>query len=349
MSTRESASKWETAGFYGAPVTKALCIIVIGAHLAISNTNTIPDNLISLPLSVWKLFLGTLTFANFGEVVWSLPVLYAFRGIERRMGSRKFASFCILCSTFVLFTQVGLLHIFSFTKVASGPYAVIFGLFVFYFAMIPKLSPNSLSLFGIEFSDKTMTYFMGLQLALNTWSNSFASAAAGAAFGLLYTAEVLPLHRFRIPSSITAMLGKMFLPWLGSASPWETRIRREQQRQQQQRQQIAQRANNMTPQQMAELAQRDPAAAAQLLQQAQMMAAQHQQNRMQQRTQNAAPQGAAGAAGAAGVAGQFPVVEPTEENVAQITAMGFSADRAREALLATQNNVEAAVGRLISS
>ena len=69
---------------------------------------------------------------------------------------------------------------FSLTKIASGPYGILFGLFVFYFAMIPKLSPNSLSFFGIHFSDKTMTYFMGLQLAFNTWSHSFASAAAGA-------------------------------------------------------------------------------------------------------------------------------------------------------------------------
>ena len=124
-----AASKWETGGFYGAPVTKALCVAVLGAHIAMSNS-ALPDNLISLPLSVWKLFFGTIAFANLGEVVWSLPILYAFRGIERRMGSIKFASFCLLCSLSVLFTQVGLLHVFSFTKVASGPYAIIFGLFV---------------------------------------------------------------------------------------------------------------------------------------------------------------------------------------------------------------------------
>jgi len=353
----ESASKWETGGFYGAPVTKALCVAVLGAHIAMSNS-ALPDNLISLPLSVWKLFFGTIAFANLGEVVWSLPILYAFRGIERRMGSIKFASFCLLCSLSVLFTQVGLLHVFSFTKVASGPYAIIFGLFVFYFAMIPKLSPNSLSLFGIQFSDKTMTYFMGLQLALNSWSNSFASAAAGVAFGLLYTAEILPVHRIRIPSSISSLFGKAVLPWLGSMSPWESRVRREQQRQQQRRQQLAQQANNMTPQQLAELARRNPAAAEAMLQQSQMMANQHQQNMMQQRGAPNQPGGGGGGGdgggggggvggGGGGGGGQFPVVEPTEENVAQIVAMGFTADRAREALRSTQNNVEAAVGRLL--
>jgi hypothetical protein len=283
-----------------------------------------------------------------GEVVWSLPILYHFRGIERRMGSSKFASFCLLCSFSVLFTQVGLLHVFSLTKIASGPYGILFGLFVFYFAMIPKLSPNSLSFFGIHFSDKTMTYFMGLQLAFNTWSHSFASAAAGVAFGLLYTAEIIPLHKILLPSSISSLCSKTILPWLGSASPWESRVKREQQRQQQQRRQQLAAAGGaggaggvggvggaggrtMSPQQMAELAQRDPAAAARLLEQAQLMATQRAQTMQQQRT----------------AAAQTPVVEPTEENIAQIVAMGFSAERARGALLQTQNNVEAAVGRLL--
>ena len=80
---------------------------------------------------------------------------------------------------------------------------------------------------------------------------------------------------------------------------------------------------------MAELAQRDPAAANQLLQQAQVMAAQVAQQR------------------AAAAASQVPVVQPTEDSIAQIVAMGFSEERARGALLQTQNNVEAAVGRLI--
>ena len=208
MST-EQASRQETSGFYGAPITKSLCLIVLGTHLAVSNTASLSsNNLITASSSTYKLLLGTIAYANLGEVVWSLPILYYFRGIERRMGSSKFASFCLLCSFSVLFTQVGLLHVFSLTKIASGPYGILFGLFVFYFAMIPKLSPNSLSFFGIHFSDKTMTYFMGLQLAFNTWSHSFASAAAGVAFGLLYTAEIIPLHKILLPSSISSLCSK---------------------------------------------------------------------------------------------------------------------------------------------
>jgi hypothetical protein len=47
-----------------------------------------------------------------------------------------------------------------------------------------------------------------------------------------------------------------------------------------------------------------------------------------------------------GMGGGMPNVEPTEENVQQIVAMGIPAERAREALRATQNNVQAAIGRL---
>jgi hypothetical protein len=340
MSTQQ-ASQWETSGFYGAPVTKSLCLIITGTHLAISNLSTAPNNLISLPLSFSKMLLGTIAFENMGEVLWSLPILYSFRSLERRMGSRKFASFCLLCTFFVLLTQVGLLHVFSFTKVASGPYSIIFSLFVIYFSMIPKLSPNSLSFMGVHFSDKTATYFMGLQLALNTWSHSLASAAAGVAFGLLYSAEVSPLHKIRIPSSISSLFRKTVLPWLESSSPWESGIKREQQRLQQQlRRQTAQGevgtvggsggGNNLTALQMAQLAQRDPAAAAQLLQQAQLMANQRAQNMQQQRA-----------------AQEVPVVQPTDENIASIVSMGFTEEQARNALLQTQNNVEAAIGRIL--
>ena len=53
------------------------------------------------------------------------------------------------------------------------------------------------------------------------------------------------------------------------------------------------------------------------------------------------------AARQASMQGQMPVVEPSQENVAQIVAMGFSEERAVDALRSTQNNVEAAVGRLL--
>ena len=317
-------SAWSPSGFYGAPVTKASCLAIVTSHFAASRL--FPGLLMHPLLSTanlahapWKVLLGTCTFATLGEVLWALPVLYTFRELERRMGSNKFASFALLSTATVLATQIGLMHIFTGGDryLASGPYGLIFGLYTFFFATIPKLSPQSLSLFGVHFSDKSFTYIMGAQLAMNGWNRgnlfgSLVSASAGLAFGLLYISEIFPLHHLRLPSSLGSFLGKTVLPWFGSSSPWESRIRTEQARQERQRQ-AQQRRNQggMTP--------------AHLMQYQQQVQAARQ----------------------ASMQGQMPVVEPTPENVAQIVAMGFSEERAVEALRSTQNNVEAAVGRLL--
>ena len=122
-----------------------------------------------------------------------------------------------------------------------------------------------------------------------------------------------------VGATVAQLFGKAVLPWLGSSSPWESRVRRERQRQQALQQQAQQ---NMTPQQRQLLQQ----------QQAQQQAIRAQQQQMMQQQQQQQ---------------QMPVVEPTEENIAAIIDMGFTRERAAAALRATQNNVEAAVGRLI--
>lgn len=332
--SQRAPSAWSPSGFYGAPITKAACLAIVAAHVAASrlfpatlalSTHPLlsPHNLAHAP---WRVLLGTCTFATLGEVLWALPVLYTFRELERRMGSRKFAAFALLSTVTVLVTQIGLMYVFtgSARELASGPYGLIFGLFAFYFATIPKLSPQSLSLFGVDFSDKSFTYMMGIQLAMNGWNRgklfgSLASASAGLAFGLLYMAEILPLHTLRLPASLGSLFGKAVLPWFGSSSPWESRIRLEQARQERQRQaQQRQNQRNMTPEQLQQY---------------------RQQVEQQQQQMQAARQ--------ASMQSSMPMVEPTQENVAQIVAMGFSEERATEALRSTQNNVEAAVGRLL--
>jgi membrane associated rhomboid family serine protease len=340
--SQQAPSAWSPSGFYGAPVTKAACLCVVAAHVAAARlfpdalalaTRPLlsPHNLAHAP---WRVPLGACTFATLGEVLWALPVLYTFRELERRMGSRKFSAFALLSTATVLATQIGLMHVFTGHELASGPYGLIFGLFACYFATIPKLSPQSLSLFGVHFSDKSFTYVMGVQLAMSGWSRgklfgSLASASAGLAFGLLYMAEILPLHQLRLPASLGSLFGKAVMPWFGSSSPWESRIRLERARQERQRQaQQRQNQRNMTPAQLQ-----------QYQQQVQRQQQQMQQQQQQQQQMHAAQQ--------ASMQGQMPVVEPTPENIAQIVAMGFTEERAAEALRSTQNNVEAAVGRLL--
>ena len=302
------APRWSPSGF---PAPRHQSVVPGDSHSHFAASRLFPGLLMHPLLSTanaharWKVLLGGHCDA---EVLWALPVLYTFRELERRMGSNKFASFALSTAT-VLATQIGLMHIFTGGDryLASGPYGLIFGLYTFFFATIPKLSPQSLSLFGVHFSDKSFTYIMGAQLAMNGWNRgnlfgSLVSASAGLAFGLLYISEIFPLHHLRLPSSLGSFLGKTVLPWFGSSSPWESRIRTEQARQERQRQ-AQQRRNQggMTP--------------AHLMQYQQQVQAARQ----------------------ASMQGQMPVVEPSQENVAQIVAMGFSEERAVEALQYADN------------
>ena len=93
---RRAASEHERAidmvdasGFYGAPVTKALCGLTLGGfsilsftgnkkryETALSQQNILnPVNMLTTPF----------VFASFGEVICGLMLLYTFRQLERKM------------------------------------------------------------------------------------------------------------------------------------------------------------------------------------------------------------------------------------------------------------------------
>jgi hypothetical protein len=57
--------------------------------------------------------------------------------------------------------------------------------------------------------------------------------------------------------------------------------------------------------------------------------------------------GAAGMAAAPPAAAPAPAVEPSEDNIAALVAMGFGADEAADALRRTGDDPEAAVGELL--
>lgn len=317
----------ETGGFYGSPVTKACCLIMGLSHLLLGGS-----------FSKWTplgMLRSLFQFTSTGELLWSLPLMYTFRALERRMGSSKFFAFLAMASGYSLATRMAIESGTILSTPASpsvGPYGPIFALFVLYYEHVPKMVPRRFSIFGINVSDKSFTYLFGIQLAWNQRSSSLISSAIGISFGLLYAAEVFPLHRIRVPSALAGVADRA-TRWFHSASPWETRMRRHLREQQQQQQQQMRRhgAGGGIP--------------GGLQQQQQQMWA----NAMQQfggagtGTGPGAGPGAAGGMGPAAGAGGMPVVEPTEANIQNLVDMGFNRAEATAALRATQDNVE--IGR----
>jgi len=127
-------------------------------------------------------------------------LLYTFREFERRLKTSRFLiALCVLLS---LSTSIQLIMLLTGATqgFTAGPFAIIFGLFPFFFSEIPPAVKGGI-LF-IPMSDKTFTYLFGLQLA---FSDNFPSALwptlCGLLAGILYRASWLPFRKLRLPSS----------------------------------------------------------------------------------------------------------------------------------------------------
>ena len=203
---------------------------------------------------------------------------------------------------------------------------------------MPKLSPRYFSILGIDFSDKTFTYILVLQLIFNDGISSFASGLAGFLVGVVYSAEVLPLHTWRVPSFISNCAFRYIMPWLGSSAPWARDARRAEQarRQQQAMNRIYESSGVQPPPNMNAvnngtdqlIGGPDPA----LLQALRNSIGGGSDNGMQHQ---------------GGV--QQPGADmPAEMLISQMTNMGFSREDSINALQQSNNNVSAAVERLLS-
>ena len=94
------------------------------------------------------------------------------RVFERRLGGRKFAS--TLLSAHLMTSLLEVLAVLALPRLGAdwfqggilpaGPYGLIFPLFVNYYQDIPRISQTRV--LGLPITGKTITYILGLQLAL---------------------------------------------------------------------------------------------------------------------------------------------------------------------------------------
>eukprot|EP00511_Aplanochytrium_stocchinoi_P009288 CAMPEP_0204871700 /NCGR_PEP_ID=MMETSP1348-20121228/36278_1 /ASSEMBLY_ACC=CAM_ASM_000700 /TAXON_ID=215587 /ORGANISM="Aplanochytrium stocchinoi, Strain GSBS06" /LENGTH=253 /DNA_ID=CAMNT_0052026171 /DNA_START=93 /DNA_END=854 /DNA_ORIENTATION=+ len=103
---------------------------------------------------------------------------------------------------------------------ASGPYSIIFSLFVQYVATVPKL--RRVKILGAEFSEKSLFYLVGAQLLFSRGRNSFLVGACGFLSGLVCMSGYLPYEKFILPSFLVTFGEKYLHPILKSETPPRT-------------------------------------------------------------------------------------------------------------------------------
>lgn len=156
---------------------------------------------------------------NSTETLFAAIGFYNMRVIERLWGSRKYASFIVLCYAFLAFLPPMILALilrplsfYHLNFLPAGPTPLIFAVFAQYHAIIPHVfkyriatsasPPSNEAFVGLTFSDKSYLYLLATQLALSQFPGSFLSACCGWAIGYAWRNEVLPSNvvRWRIPS-----------------------------------------------------------------------------------------------------------------------------------------------------
>lgn len=238
------------SGFSNAPLSK-LSLLFVGSSSLLatlllpsninpsSNSSKSPLNrLLCLDVNriciskfeVWRFLTHQLPFSSTGELIVGSILLYSFRLFERQMGSRKFGSFVTVISMTSSIIEFCLLLAYNAGTLKSkglpselllpmvGPYSLIYAMFSLYFLKVPKLHPKLFSIMGIDISNKTIMYILGLQLMfINGWSSVIPSLS-GLIAGFLYcfpftNSKRNPLQNFRLPKFLCRM-GNFFRPLL---------------------------------------------------------------------------------------------------------------------------------------
>jgi membrane associated rhomboid family serine protease len=198
--------------FQGAPLAKLACFKTIGFFVILKNN----QDLIALDLEdlvehreFYRLFLYSLSFQTFGEMLMGLAVLVPlFKRFEREFGTVKIAVF--LCKSLFLATFFQCFFL-SDRYLATGPYPVIGALLYLYHKFTPRLYPNFVSVLGFNFSEKALTHLFALQLIFHHGYQSLIPFLAGYISGVLSISEKTPYGRWEpsIPQPIYNVVHNM--------------------------------------------------------------------------------------------------------------------------------------------
>jgi len=201
-----------STGFHNAPVCKSLAVFVGGLHLAshVPSLHTIFRTLYTVPESIASVedvlyCLGNkLVFPDPKTATFACVIIYFFRVFERRYGSRKFASNLLL--SWVISVSLEIVCERFYGTYSFGPFALIIPLFVPWFTQIPVVSASRYG--PLSLSSKSINYLLGMQIAL-TSVGSLVSTACGLVSGILV--YLTSLRKVCLPEWV----GKIFSATLG--------------------------------------------------------------------------------------------------------------------------------------
>lgn len=164
----------------------------------------------------WRILGWQMIYANAGEVLFGLLMIYSLRIVERHFGTRKYASFILLSFIYTsIFTPLFLIFIIKplsrgrYQYLPPGPTPLIFSILAQYHTIIPRSykfqvlnSPTFNSKRGLILSNKIYLYILSFQLLFAQSPGSIIAACTGWIIGRLYIFKYLPGVKWRIPKRI---------------------------------------------------------------------------------------------------------------------------------------------------
>eukprot|EP00536_Pseudo-nitzschia_multiseries_P004619 jgi/Psemu1/10373/gm1.10373_g len=332
--------------FLGAPITKILCILWAAGSLWIIRSDNLEEenyydrrNYDDYHSNSWgsAVFPGpsSWVFQSTTEVVVGLSFLARYlRRLEQELSSRRLVAWLIFLQVVFVFVRLVAVatldeNAFAGSASAKGPYLVIGGLLYWYRSCVPRLYPRFLSstLLGVSCSEKAFPYLWALYVLCMRGTASLLVGAVGVFASAIYFFLLSESTKTARSSSSSSSIPFLDIPdAVVNRLPWES---------------------------LCGVFFLDPSPgiyAPFITMRAAMNLrngggggggdAQPRRHRGERAQQRAPPVPEAPAE-----AMPLPVASP--EAVAQLTSMGFEEERVKEALLASDNNIERAANILL--
>ena len=143
--------------------------------------------------------MGLLVYINFS------------RRWEREMGTRKYVVWLIMVSLLATLLQIFVAQLLFVEKgfKYSGPYPTMGALVFLFHIYSPRLYPRFFGIFGIHYSEKSMTYAFAAQVILYRGSTSVIACASGmAAASLIHNVSML--KTMDVPDAVASTVSTIF-------------------------------------------------------------------------------------------------------------------------------------------
>jgi len=205
-------------GFDNAPVALGLSLTVaVSTVFSARNGATAPFSLSHILAGDYKrCFTSFATFDNYSQLAVGMVMIFMCRVFERHFGSRKFGALVFFSWILATLLSVGVAVLNDSTGLlgsyspSNGPYFIIFALLFLFHKSIPTLTPSQYSFLGMGISEKTWTYLLGAQLALNAGVRSAVPALVGILIGLIYQSNQLGIQGWRLPGAAEKVVSLVF-------------------------------------------------------------------------------------------------------------------------------------------